>query len=68
MRKLIKITILFAVPVTLLFAYGCNRKVAPQSTKIDKTRKLKCRCSKNKFPRSHYQASGVDFGMNRLGF
>jgi hypothetical protein len=65
MRKLIKIVLLFAVTATLLFAYGCNRKVAPKSAKVDKTRKFKCRCSKNKFPNSHYQATGVDFELKR---
>jgi len=68
MRRFIKIVLLFAVSGSLLLAYGCNRKVAPQSAKVDKTRKLKCRCSKNKFPRSHYQLIGVDSAMNRSGF
>lgn len=68
MRKLVKLVFLLVVSGSLLLAYGCSRKVAPRSAKVDKTRKIKCRCSKNKFPRSHYQAYGVDFAMNRSGF
>ncbi len=61
MRKFSKIAYAVAVILTLLFSYSCNRRVAPKSAKVDKTRKIKCRCSNNKFPRNHYQPANTDF-------
>lgn len=61
MRNLLKIVFPVAAIFLLLHAYGCNRRVAPKSAKVDKTRKLKCRCGKTKFPKSHYQVTMTSF-------
>lgn len=60
MKSIVKIVIVLSVGCVLILAAGCSKSAAPKSSKIDKTRKLKCRCSKSKLPKSHYLVVPAD--------
>lgn len=61
MRSIVKIAIVLAAGCMLMLVAGCSKSAVPKSSKIDKTRKLKCRCSKSKLPKSHFLVMPADF-------
>ncbi len=61
MIKLSTIAYIFMVGVLLLLADSCTHRATPKSVKVDKTRKIKCRCSKPRVSQKHLQVMPENF-------
>lgn len=61
MKTIVKILVVLAAVCMLILPAGCSKSAVPKSSKVDKTRKFKCRCSKSKLPKSHFLVVPADF-------